>query len=612
MSKHEVGTGGIASIAGWTVLVVTLARGVSRLMTRLPPVGVAAALLAFASMVAQAQTPQQSDTRASYERFLSTTIKSRPQLLPATLLSEVARQGEKVKQGVGLKATQNRLLIIQNERVPMNDVRAATNYAKLLAEASSSDHPEYAQVLFWNTVALDATAFDHTPPQPQLLPGPVAPQQVIDQVGPARTSRALAIVHIAIFEAINFTSGKYVSYKDIRGQIARLSGFPVGTPQVDVSERHAIAFAAYSSLSALYPNQLANLDRMLLLNLTSIQEPVNRATTGAAIGEAAAKAILAERLGDGAEIGEPPVTDIQRPGPHEWRRDPLNTDPDRALGAFWRYVRPFVLTSPSQFRPSAPPQPGTVEYQTAFDEVFKLGGDPNAGKSDPPGNLDRRPTMTVRTEEQEFAGKFWAYDATPLLCAPPRLYNMIATSLALSEKAGTFTTALDLSRYLAVVNVAMAEAGIAAWEAKYYYHYPRPVTAIRESSASNAFWAPLGAPVTNAKPGRVNFTPPFPAYPSGHAVFGGAVFQVFRSYWGDDVAFEFVSDEYNGKNSDPGDLQPRPLKPRRFTTFTEAEKENGRSRIYLGIHWQFDADQGIVQGNRLADHVLSTLYLKVE
>jgi len=587
--------------------------GLSRRMLRqLVQTASVVAILISVTMAAQAQPPQQPETRSSYERFLSTDRKSSTAVLPANLLAEVARQQDKVKLDKSLKATQKRLMAVQKERVPLVDERATTNYAKLLAEVSSSDTPEYAQVIYWNTVSLDLTAFDHTPQQPQLQPGPVPAQKVIDQVGPARTSRALAITHIAMFEAINFTSGKYGTYKGIRGRIAKLSGFPVSTPQADVSTRHAIAFAAYTTLSSLYPNQRAHLDRMLLLNLTSIQEPINRATTGTAIGEGAAKAILDDRLGDGAEIGEPPVTDIQRPGPHKWRKDPLNADPDRALGAFWQYVHPFVLTSPSQFRPDAPPGRENEEYKKAFDEVFKLGGDPNTGKTDPPGNLDRRPTKTDRTEEQEFIGKFWAYDATPLLCAPPRLYNMIATSLALYEKAGTFTTALELARYLAIVNVAMAEAGIAAWEAKYYYHYPRPVTAIRESAVDNTYWTPLGAPVTNAMPGRVNFTPPFPAYPSGHAVFGGAIFQVFRSYWGDEVSFEFVSDEYNGKNSDPGAKEPRPLKPRSFTKFTDAEKENGRSRIYLGIHWQFDADQGIVQGNKVADYVLKNLYLEAK
>jgi hypothetical protein len=389
----------------------------------------------------------------------------------------------------------------------------------------------------------------------------------------------------------------------------------VTTKPNEVSARHAIAYAAYKTLGHLYPGQQAALDRFLLVNLTSIQEPINRASAGTAIGEAAAEAIWSDRQLDGSELPDPPVTAFQSTDPNKWQKDPLNADPNVALGGNWRYVRPFVMTAPEQFRPPAPPAKDSQDYKDAFKEVLTLGGDPNAGQTSPPGNMDRRPTPTKRTKEQEFTGKFWAYDATALLCAPPRLYNMIATSIVLNEKRDAFTTALDLARYLAIVNVAMADAGIAAWEAKFYYLYPRPVTAIRAATPADSpltekmpFWTPLGAPVTNGAPGRVNFTPPFPAYPSGHAVFGGAIFQVFRTYWGDQVPFTFLSDEYNGLNSDPGAAAPRPKMPQSFKTFTEAEKANAQSRIYLGIHWQFDAKQGISQGNQVAKYVVQNLY----
>src|SRR4029078_460243 len=94
-----------------------------------------------------------------------------------------------------------------------------------------------------------------------------------------------------------------------------------------------------------------------------------------------------------------------------------------------------------------------------------------------------------------------------------------------------------------------------------------------------------------------NFTPPFPAYPSGHATFGGAIFQVMRREFGtDNVQFTFVSDEFNGiTNGNNG--QPRPLLPRTFNNFSQAEEENGQSRIYLGIHWSYDKIEGIAMGN---------------
>jgi hypothetical protein len=156
-----------------------------------------------------------------------------------------------------------------------------------------------------------------------------------------------------------------------------------------------------------------------------------------------------------------------------------------------------------------------------------------------------------------------------------------------------------MARYLALLNLVLADAGIAAWTAKYKFHLARPVTWIREhdpnkivDGTENQNWTPLGAPTDNATPNGANLTPPFPAYPSGHAVFGGGLFQAMRKLLGGDLKFQFVSDEYNGLNRGPtGDV--RPWVERTFASFSAAEKENGRSRIWLGIHWQFDADNGI-------------------
>jgi hypothetical protein len=186
----------------------------------------------------------------------------------------------------------------------------------------------------------------------------------------------------------------------------------------------------------------------------------------------------------------------------------------------------------------------------------------------------------------------------------------------LGERKGFFTKAVELARFLAIVNVAMADAGLAAWEAKYHYFYPRPVTGIRGATPTTSplkarmeFWTPLGAPVSNAQRERVNFTPPFPSYPSGHATFGGALFQVFRGVFGtDEVKFTFISDEYNGLNRDAGAPAPRDRRPVTFDNFKRAEFDNARSRIFLGIHWQFDGTEGIKQGNQVATFVLDNLY----
>jgi hypothetical protein len=122
-------------------------------------------------------------------------------------------------------------------------------------------------------------------------------------------------------------------------------------------------------------------------------------------------------------------------------------------------------------------------------------------------------------------------------------------------------------------------------------------------------FSPLGAPASNSM--NPNFTPPFPAYPSGHATFGGAIFQVMRRVLGtDNVQFTFVSDEFNGVTLD-NQGNPRPLLPRTFNNFSQAEEENGQSRIYLGIHWSFDKTEGIAMGNSIGDWVFDHMYQPV-
>ncbi len=232
----------------------------------------------------------------------------------------------------------------------------------------------------------------------------------------------------------------------------------------------------------------------------------------------------------------------------------------------------------------------------AFDEVKPLGGCGSDPTSCSPGS----PTLTERNAEHTQVGIYWGYDGTPGLGTPPRLYNQIVVHIA--DQMGS--NAVELARLLALVNTALADAGITCWESKYLYAYWRPITAIRAAGEPN--WTPLGAPSSNS--GGPNFTPPFPAYPSGHATFGASVFETLRNFYGTDrIAFSFVSDEFNGVTRDNrGNVRPRLT--RRFASLSQAEEENGQSRIYLGIHWGFDKTEGIAHGRAVGNYVFENAF----
>jgi hypothetical protein len=464
-------------------------------------------------------------------------------------------------------------------------------------------HARAVAVSYWNQIAIDASVLDHTP---------VAPGETRvfgEQLGPVRTSRALAIVHIAIFDAVNAIAGGYESYTGLH------HAHPI------TSMRSAIAQAAHDTLVFLYPSQTASFDESLAEALETI--PDGRAKSdGTDLGHNAAAAILALRANDGypADYEEPQLgmDFISSDAPGKWRQDPISLVPI-ALGAHWGKVKPFVLKSSDQFRAPFPPALESLEYATAYNEVKRLGGcgDVPAGCPDGP---DGHPTPTERTTEQTEIGIYWGYDGTPGLGVPPRLYNQIAMTIA--HKMGTDTDEVELARLLALVNVAMADVGIAVWESKYYsqYQYWRPITGIREAdegtgptgagdgnptTVGDTNFTPLGAPASNLI--GPNFTPPFPAYPSGHAGFGGALFEMLRNFYRTDrIAFTFVSDEFNGETKDNNGIM-RPLVTRSFSSLSQAEEENGQSRIYLGIHWAFDKTEGIAQGHRVADYVFKTM-----
>jgi hypothetical protein len=436
-----------------------------------------------------------------------------------------------------------------------------------------------ARLAYWSEQAWRCAATDVATP-------PAGPFWYAEQRGRTRSSRVMAIFHIALYDALN------AIYKRYPGYVGSLPAYGDSLPDA------AIAQAAHDVLVALYTRQAGYLDATLKTDLARL--PDGRAKqNGIDIGRRAAAAILALRANDGSNRPNPVVGEnyplYKEPG--LWSPDPVSRIPV-AAGAWWGYVKPFVLPSVAPFRAPPPPSLTSDAYTRAFNEVKQLGGD---GVTTP----------TKRTQEQTRIGIFWGYDDAAWLDSPIRMYNQIAVQVALTRSSDS----LELARALALINVAMADSTIAGWDAKYYYRFWRPVHAVREASPGTGptgkgdgnpntqaapNWTPLGAPASNMV--GPDYTPPFPSYPSGHAMTGGSLFQTLRKLYGDGVPFTFVSDEWNGVTRD-NEGWVRPKLPRSYSSFSQAEEEAGQSRIYLGVHFQFDKVQGLAVGHKVADYV---------
>jgi hypothetical protein len=288
--------------------------------------------------------------------------------------------------------------------------------------------------------------------------------------------------------------------------------------------------------------------------------------------------------------------------------DPLNPD-QGFLTPAWGSVTTFGIPSVDAVPTPTVPAMTSQEYTDAFNQVKAIGSD--LGQN------------TVRTTDQTEIGLFWGYDVARGLGDPPRLYNQIARVIA--EQEGNSVG--ENARMFALINIAMADAGIQCWGIKYRDIFWRPIVAIRRAdedgnpnTIADPNWAPLGAPRSNPLPTEhVNFTPPFPSYTSGHATFGGAAFKTMADFYGTDdinykIPFDFISDEFNGVTRDIHEQIPdlvmnfiRDIKSRHYTSFSQAAAENAASRIFLGIHWRFDAIQGVSAGDRIADIDFNTL-----
>lgn len=344
---------------------------------------------------------------------------------------------------------------------------------------------------------------------------------------PPQETRTMAMVSMAVFDAVNSIDGTHQPF------VSRLPA------QTDASVSAAVAAASRGVLRALYPNAATTLDAVYDSVLAQLPAGASR-TAGVAVGEAAAAAALKLRAQDGAAER---TTFAPQNGVGTWSPTPPAHAP--ALEAGWGRVKPFVLDSGSHFRPPPPPALTSTTYARDLQEVLTVGGSRSQS----------------RTAAQTEASHFWISTAA-------QLWNQVARQLTISGKLEPAAAA----RVYLLLNVAGADAMIAAWDAKYVYQQWRPVTAIRRDIASGApgdtSWTPLIA------------TPPFPDYPAGHTAFAGAAEVILEALLGDKPGeFSITSPTAGGVTH-------------RYQSVRDVAEEVVNARVWGGVHWRTSSTVG--------------------
>jgi membrane-associated phospholipid phosphatase len=375
-------------------------------------------------------------------------------------------------------------------------------------------------------------------------------QELIDSIrakstAPPAASRQMAILHVAQWDAINALVGGFAQYH------------VTTTPPVGANQAAAVAGAGHQVLSALYPDRKSFFDAQLAADLAPIIDGTSE-TNGVAWGRQVADAILALRANDKSTLAvtyNPPL------GAFWWMRTPPGFAPP--VLPQWPQVTPWTMKDGQQFRPvGPPPTPSDPLYTGSWTETYLFGDVDSA----------------IRTDDQTEIALFW--NDGPGTTTPPGHWCVIAQILSNESNLSNHESA----RLFALISMAMADAAISAWETKYFYHHWRPVTGIQEADID-------GNPVTFADESWSSLitTPPFPAYTSGHSSFSGAASRVLQRFFNtDERTFEVGSDGTPGVT-------------REFESLAFAAEEAGQSRIYGGIHWQYDNRDGLAAGRAIGE-----------
>ena len=373
---------------------------------------------------------------------------------------------------------------------------------------------------------------------------------------PVPAFRNMALVHVAIFDAVNAIDRSYQPYA---AEVHASRG---------ASQEAAAAQAARDTLTALYPPRQALFDAALAEDLAGI--PAGRAAQGVAVGKEVARQILELRANDGASTAvgyTPPST-----APGEWQPIPAGSTAGAANVAF---ITPFAVQSNSQFRPAPPPALSSAAYAEALNEAKALGSD----------------VSTVRTPDQTQVARVWE--------APFRnfaVWNRIAQDKARDQG----TNLAETARLFALLDVAMNDGLQTSFASKFHYRLWRPLTAIHRAAED-------GNPATEADMSWKTLhagTPPYPTYAGNAATIGAASATVLADvFGGDSVPFTVDWSVYGPQFAGV---------TRSYAGFWAAADEEAVSRVYGGIHFSFDSDAGQGIGANVGEYVLDNFFLRAD
>lgn len=358
--------------------------------------------------------------------------------------------------------------------------------------------------------------------------------------------RSFAMMHAAMFDAVNSIDGSYTPY---------LTDVP-GTKNASLEA--AAAQAAHDVLIALYPTREAVFDEELANSLNGIA--ANRMRQGIRVGEIVAARMLLARANDGWNLTPPSFA--LSPTPGNWQSTPTAF----ALAGFTHYpaVVPFAITSNTQFAPNPPPSMTSAEYAAAFNEVKEIGS----------------ATSATRTVDQTQVARLWANVNTPTTVF--FVWNNVARTVALERG----TTIVENARLFALMNIAFHDSLLTTFTSKFQHGLWRPVTAIRRAdeddnpnTTQDVNWSSL---IGN---------PPYPTYAGNHAAIGTSQSTTLALFFGrDDIVFQHTWEGAGGAT-------------RSYAGFTAMANEEERSRVYGGIHFTFDQTAGQSVGRNVANYV---------